>query len=83
MGKRVKDLPTKFRKTVERQLEEVRLLVRSRRAELDLTQEQMAEAVDLSIESMKAIETGRRLPSLPKLLHICAFLGVRISFKPD
>ena len=81
MAKRIKRLPLSFRRDVELQIREIRTLIQGRRIELGLTQEQLAEELDVSVETMKAIESGRRLPSLPRLLHVLSCLRIGLSLK--
>jgi DNA-binding XRE family transcriptional regulator len=56
-------------------------LIRRQREKKGFTQEALAEALEISIETMKAIEGGRRHPSLPLLFHTCLFLGIEVAFK--
>ncbi len=46
-----------------------------RRRELHLTQEQLAEQVDLSVSFLGHIERGTRILSLDTLVRICMALG--------
>jgi len=79
--RRVDRIPHKFRKQVEAKLEALPELIRRRREEMDLTQEGLAEVLEVSIETMKAIEGGRRYPSLPMLFYLCLYLGIDVNFK--
>ena len=45
------------------------------RAELDITQQQLAEAVGVSRQTIVAIEKNRFLPSTPLVLKISRFFG--------
>jgi transcriptional regulator with XRE-family HTH domain len=48
--------------------------VRAARELLEMTQEQVAELVDLSAQVYSRLERGKALPSLPTLLRICGAL---------
>jgi putative transcriptional regulator len=49
------------------------------RAERDLTQAQLAEALDVSRQTVNAIETGKYDPSLPLAFRIARLFGRRIE----
>lgn len=46
------------------------------RKEMDLTQEQTAEALNISVRWFQDIENGKHLPSTELTLKIIAFLGI-------
>lgn len=49
--------------------------IKVERAELDITQQQLAEAVGVSRQTIVAIEKNRFLPSTPLALKISNFFG--------
>lgn len=49
--------------------------IKVERAELDITQQQLAEAVGVSRQTIVAIENNRFLPSTPLALKISRFFG--------
>jgi putative transcriptional regulator len=49
------------------------------RAERDWTQAELARRLDVSRESINAIETGRYDPSLPLAFEIAALFGKKIE----
>ncbi len=49
--------------------------IKVERAELDITQQQLAEAVGVSRQTIVAIEKNRFLPSTPLALKISKFFG--------
>ena len=49
--------------------------VRQRRAERGLRQEDLAQAMKVSRQTINAIETGRYLPSLPLAITLARFFG--------
>jgi putative transcriptional regulator len=55
------------------------------RAERDWSQAQLAEELDVSRQTVNAIETGRYDPSLPLAFKIAALFKCRIEdvFQPD
>lgn len=58
--------------------EKVALLVRTRRLDLGLSQEDVGHLADLSVQSVSSIERGRTLPALDTLLA----LGKALGFDP-
>lgn len=81
MGKRIDKVPKKFQIRVGRELKGMSLLIRAQRKALRMTQEQLAEALEISLDTIKAIESGRRFPSLPMLFLICFTLLIEITFE--
>lgn len=53
--------------------------LRERRARLGLSQAALAEAVDVSRQTINAIETGRYVPSLPLAIALARFFGVHVE----
>lgn len=49
--------------------------IKVERAELDITQQQLAEAVGVSRQTIVAIEKNRFLPSTPLAIKISKFFG--------
>jgi DNA-binding XRE family transcriptional regulator len=78
--KRLDKVPLRYRKQVETRLRRLPRVIRDRRETLGYTQEELSEGLDISIETMKAIEGGRRIPSLPMLLYICLYLDIDLRF---
>ncbi len=50
--------------------------VRARRIELNLTQEQLAEAADLHPTYISNVERGYRVPTLPTIVRLATALDV-------
>jgi len=53
--------------------------IRDRRAELGLSQAQLAEAMSVSRQTINSIETGRYVPSLPLALALARFFDSRVE----
>lgn len=79
--KRLDRVPAKLKEPVESKLREIPRILRERRLELDLTQEDLSEELSISLETMKAIESGRRYPSLPMLFYIFAHMKIKVKFE--
>lgn len=79
--KRLERIPAKYRKQVGAQLKALSLLIQARREALGLTQEKLAEELDISAVTLKTIEQNRRYPSLPMLFYICDYLKLEIQIK--
>ncbi len=55
------------------------LLVYKRRHEMQLTQEQLAEMLDISVQQVRNYESGRSRPSLDKLLDLSRKMNVTVE----
>jgi transcriptional regulator with XRE-family HTH domain len=53
--------------------------IRARRKIADMTQEALAEAIELQSETISRIENGQRTPSIEKLAEIAEVLGVPVA----
>ena len=54
--------------------------ISKRRKELQLTQEQLAEAMDLSLQSISCIELGKKAIRPENLLNLCRCLNVSADY---
>lgn len=54
--------------------------IRKRRQTLEITQQQLAKALDLTPQHISAIEQGKRAPSLTSLAKLAEELGVTIDY---
>jgi transcriptional regulator with XRE-family HTH domain len=54
--------------------------ISKRRKELQLTQEQLAEAMDLSLQSISCIELGKKAIRPENLLNLCHCLNVSSDY---
>ena len=54
--------------------------IRSARKKAKLTQEQLAEAIDVTPQHVSAIETGKTKLSLPTLIRICRAVNISLDF---
>ena len=77
--KRLDRIPVKYRKEIGTQLRDLSQRIQNRREALEMTQEKLAEDLDISAVMLKAIEQGKRYPSLPMLFYICRFLKIEIK----
>ena len=61
------------------------LKMKSARAALDLSQQQLADLVGVSRQTINAIENNKYDPTLALAFHLAAELGVRVDelFTPD
>lgn len=57
----------------------IHIRIRDLRREKELTQEELAEALGISRQSINAMEAGRCLPSLPVALEIASFFAVPLN----
>ena len=53
--------------------------MRQRRAEQGLSQAQLAKAMEVSRQTINAIETGRYLPSLPLAMALARYFGSSVE----
>lgn len=77
--KRLNKLPTKHRNEVIADLRMISSAVRIKRKLLGITQEGLAEVLDIAPTTVQFIEQQRRYPSLPMLLYICRYLELKIK----
>lgn len=64
----------------EKLLQEMGRRVSQRRKELDLTQEQVAEKMDVSVQMVSNLELGRKAIRPENLIKICSILSVSADF---
>lgn len=83
VGTRLEKVPPKYRKAVEAQLKNISVVIQSRRKEMGLTQEQLAESLDLAVMTIQFIEQQQRYPSLPVLFYICKALDIPVRVGTD
>lgn len=78
MGKttRLDKIPLKYRRGVESQLAKISIVIQSRRKEMGITQEELAEQLDLAVLTIQSIEQGWRIPSLPILFYMCKIMDI-------
>jgi transcriptional regulator with XRE-family HTH domain len=72
-------MSTKHRTEVLADLRSISSAVQSRRKSLGLTQEELAEKLDIAPTTVQFIEQQRRYPSLPMLLYICRYLDLKMK----
>ena len=77
--KRINRLPTKHRNEVLSDLRVISTAVQTKRKSMGLTQEELAEELDIAPTTVQFIEQQRRYPSLPMLLYICRYLELKIK----
>jgi len=55
--------------------------IKARRQELKITQQELAELADVSINTIVAVERGTANPRIATLLSICNVLGLQLKTK--
>jgi transcriptional regulator with XRE-family HTH domain len=73
---RVEKLPYRHRKFVENQLNRISKTVQEKRENAGITQEELAERLDILAMTIRFIEQRRRFPSLPVLFCLCKELDI-------
>ncbi len=71
--------PDSLPRPIREKIREMAHIIRSKRDELGLTQEELAEKAEISAITLQFIEQSRRVPSLPMLIEICKALGLSIK----
>lgn len=74
----ISKVPTKEQKQVLTELHRISSKLKAKRLELGITQEYLAELMDVSTETIRFIEQDRRIPSLPMLIRICKVLKLDV-----
>lgn len=80
--KRLEKLPPDIQKQTELKLLQLAKRIQRKRKKLNISQEKLAETLDIGVSTLKAIEQGKRLPSLTMLFHLSSVLKFRISIGP-
>lgn len=62
-------------------LEEIIQIIKQRRAELDVTQELLAELSGVGLRTLKGLEAGNGNPTLETLLKIAEVLGLELKLE--
>ena len=78
-GDKINKIPVKYRKIVLGQLAAMAEKIKNQRKKAGLTQEELAEELDISAIMVQFIEQKRTFPSLPMLLYICAYLKINFE----
>ncbi len=71
----------KTKKAILEQIRDLSSVIKKQRRKVGLTQEGLAEVLDVSVNTIKYIEQGRRLPSLVMIIKIALALKLRLSFQ--
>ncbi|MGE3975841.1 MAG: helix-turn-helix domain-containing protein [Bdellovibrionales bacterium] len=71
----------KTRKVILEHVREFSSVLQAQRKKMGLTQEALAEKLDISVNTVKYIEQGRRLPSLVMILKIAVALKLRLTLQ--
>lgn len=79
INKRLGNIPTKERKELDAEIQEICSAIQAYRNKAGHTQESLAEDLDVNVNTIKYIEQGRRLPSLPMLIRICKKINLEIK----
>lgn len=66
-------------KELEAELKRLVGTIQTHRQKAGLSQEKLAEVLDVNVNTIKYIEQGRRLPSLPMLLRICWKIDLELN----
>jgi DNA-binding XRE family transcriptional regulator len=66
-------------KEIESELKRIASAIQNHRQKSGMSQETLAEVLDVNVNTVKYIEQGRRLPSLPMLIRICNKIGLELT----
>ena len=81
VGARIEHIPAKYRKGVISRLDAVAEALKKARIARDLTQEDLAEMVDVEVSTIKSIEQKKRIPSLGLLFHLCEVMNISVKIE--
>jgi len=79
---RLSKISPKYRKDVASELRIISRALQARRKELKMTQEALAEKLDIAPTTLQFIEQCRRYPSFPMFVYICRVLQLEIDLSP-
>ena len=71
-------VPAKEQKYVKSEVVLISAKLQAQRQKMGLTQEKMAEILNVSPETIRFIEQNRRIPSLPMLIRIAKVLNLKV-----
>lgn len=77
-GKRVSKISNKLQREIDKQFWALAGQIQEARKAQGLSQERLAEELEISVTTVKSIEQGWRYPSLPMLFQICKFLKIHV-----
>jgi DNA-binding XRE family transcriptional regulator len=83
MAKKLDGLTQAEVREIKVQLKQIGSTLQEARLKSKLTQEALAETIDVSVNTIKYIEQGRRVPSLQMLLRICKKVGIKLELNSD
>jgi DNA-binding XRE family transcriptional regulator len=69
-------------KEIESELQSIGSAIQTYRQKAKISQEKLAEILDVNVNTIKYIEQGRRLPSLPMLIRICSKINLKLQLLP-
>ena len=75
-------VPKKEILVIQDELSDLGKKLQKGRKDLGYTQESFAEEMDINVNSVKYIEQGRRIPSLPMLLRLVRALKLKLTVEP-
>lgn len=81
LNKGLAEVDPKTRKILTGHIQEIASALQSHRKKQGWTQESLAEALDVSVNTIKYIEQGRRLPSLVMILRIAHVLKIKLHLQ--
>ncbi len=81
IGERIEQIPSKYKKGVMTHLHRVADAIKLARETQKITQEELAELVDVDVSTVKSIEQKKRIPSMGLFFYLCEVL--KISVKID
>jgi len=80
-GERINQIPPKYRKDILSNLDYVSEIIKNTRIAKKLTQEQLAELVDVEVSTVKSIEQKKRIPSMGLFFYLCAVLKISVKLE--
>lgn len=80
-NKRLDKMPKKYRSVIEENLIELVSELRSRRTQIEMTQEELAEELNVHRTTVQALEQHRTRPSIELLLAWVLVLKSKIELK--
>lgn len=83
LNKSLEGASTRDVKEIELEIKKIASAIQVYRSKKKLTQEALAEVLDVSVNTIKYIEQGRRIPSLPMLFRICRKIGLEVHVLPQ
>ena len=79
IGERIEQIPPRYRRGVIVHLHTVAEAIKRAREAQKITQEELAELVEVDVSTVKSIEQKKRIPSMGLFFYLCEVLKIPVK----